>query len=405
MQLLKNILVITFAGAVTVAQSLLLPKTARRESQPSERPANAAKWKWRALKLGAVFAVLGVVGLLVMVSGIIPIKASSGHWPITAWFLNFAKQRSVATQSSSLSAPALDKPRLVLQGAAHYEIGCAACHGSPAQRVPKIAGRLTPPPPDLTAKVPQYDATELFYIVKHGLKFTGMPAWPTPERDDEVWAMVAFLQQLPKLDAASYHRLVHGAGNQDGRAFAALLPPENVPRAVNESCVRCHGLDGQGREYGAFPNLAGQQAEYLYASLQAYAQEKRHSGTMESTVSGLSAEAMRELANYYARLPRPAPTSNSDAAGIARGALIAQNGIPTQQVPACIACHGPGAEPRNPVYPKLAGQAADYLELQLQLFKRQQRGGTAYAHLMRLPSAGLSAEQMRDVALYYASLP
>lgn len=59
---------------------------------------------------------------------------------------------------------------------------------------------------------------------------------------------------------------------------------------------------------------------------------------------------------------------------------------------------------RNPAYPVLTGQYADYLVLQLQLFKVQQRGGSDYAHIMRRVAAGLSLAQMRDVARYYASL-
>jgi cytochrome c553 len=60
--------------------------------------------------------------------------------------------------------------------------------------------------------------------------------------------------------------------------------------------------------------------------------------------------------------------------------------------------------PRNPAYPLVAGQYADYLVLQLELFKKQHRGGTAYAHLMHTVAVRLTPEQMRDVALYYASL-
>jgi cytochrome c553 len=60
--------------------------------------------------------------------------------------------------------------------------------------------------------------------------------------------------------------------------------------------------------------------------------------------------------------------------------------------------------PRNAIYPDLAGQHADYLVLQLRLFRRQHRGGTDHAHLMRPVAQRLTPEQMRDVALYYASL-
>ena len=68
-------------------------------------------------------------------------------------------------------------------------------------------------------------------------------------------------------------------------------------------------------------------------------------------------------------------------------------------------CHGPGAVARNPRYPRLAGQYADQLALQLELFQQGVRGGTAYAHLMAPVARGLTRSQMRDVAAYYASLP
>jgi cytochrome c553 len=90
---------------------------------------------------------------------------------------------------------------------------------------------------------------------------------------------------------------------------------------------------------------------------------------------------------------------------IERGKAIASRGIPSQRVPICVHCHGPGATHRNPAYPGLAGQDAAYLILQLELFKKGHRGGSAYAHLMRPVATRLTPEQMRDVALYYASLP
>jgi cytochrome c553 len=90
---------------------------------------------------------------------------------------------------------------------------------------------------------------------------------------------------------------------------------------------------------------------------------------------------------------------------IESGKAIASRGIPRQRVPACVVCHGPGTTRRNPLYPVLAGQYADYLVLQLEIFNKGYRGGSAYAHLMRPVATRLTPEQMRDVALYYASLP
>jgi cytochrome c553 len=353
--------------------------------------------------------VLALGGGLVAVSGIIPIKASSGHWAITAWLLDFAKTRSVSTHTLTLKTPALDEPELALKGAGHYETGCLPCHGGPGRRHPRIAQAMTPPPPYLPPRIAKWEPDELFYIVKHGIKFTGMPAWPALQRDDEVWAMVAFLRRLPNLDAESYRRLIQGEAPPDGSVtpMGALTGQPERPRAVTASCGRCHGVDGRGRGVGAFPKLAGQRPAYLLASLQAFARGERHSGIMQPIAAGLSQEEMRELAGYYGSLQELSPSRlpQDTAPAIERGKAIADRGIPSQRVPSCADCHGPGATRRNPVYPELAGQYADYLVLQLEIFKKNVRGGTDYAHLMRRLAAGLTPEQMRDVALYYASLP
>jgi cytochrome c553 len=182
-----------------------------------------------------------------------------------------------------------------------------------------------------------------------------------------------------------------------------LPGPQNVPQGITENCARCHGLNGLGRGQSAFPKIAGQKPDYLELSMQAYARGERLSGIMQPVAAGFSQAELQELARYYASLPEPTP--HATTASQERGQQIALHGIPSQRVPACVACHGPSAAPRNPVYPKLAGQYADYLELQLLLFKEERRGGTAYAHLMRRVAAGLTAEQMREVTLYYASLP
>jgi cytochrome c553/cytochrome c5 len=414
MRLLRAIILLVAlaaAGGLAAMRLLLSPRrmlAAATVAEEHRARAGGGGIKPRLFKVAALLAVLGAAGFLVAASGIVPIKASSGHWAITAWFLHFTMRRSIATHTLGLKAPSLDDPSLVLQGAGHYETGCRPCHGGPDLQHPRIPQQMTPHPPYLSPRVSEWDPDELFYIVKHGVKFTGMPAWPAQQRDDEVWAMVAFLRTLPELDVEEYRRLVHGeaAPNSSVAPIHGLLPPEKVPRAVNESCGRCHGVDGRGRGEGAFPRLAGQRPAYLYAALQAFARGERYSGMMEPIAVGLSLEEMRELARYYGSRqgPSPSPTPPETTLAIARGKAIANQGIPSQRVPSCVDCHGPGTIRRNPIYPMLAGQYANYLILQLELFKKGHRGGSPYAHLMRPIAARLNPEQMRDVALYYASL-
>jgi cytochrome c553 len=382
------------------------------------------------LALGGLATVVAVGGFLVVVSGVVPIKASAGHWRITEIFLQFAKRRSVATHSIGIKVPPLDDRAMVLKGAGHFEGGCQPCHGRPGEPPPKIPQAMTPRAPTLASRIGTWNPAELFYIVKHGIKLTGMPAWPVRQRDDEVWATVAFLRMLPQLDRAEYLRLVNGntlaaitappieglAGAPDTRLADAVT--ESVPAAVTASCGRCHGVEGRGREVGAFPRLAGQNETYLLSALKAFAAGARHSGIMAPIATGLDDHTMREVVLYYSGLGAgsgkqdpaygmaPLAISPSvDSARSAPGAEIAQRGIPARKVPSCADCHGPTKTDRNPAYPELAGQYAEYLLLQLQLFARQERGGSEYAHLMRPVAAALTTEEMSAVVQYYASLP
>ena len=353
----------------------------------------------------AGLAVAGaILGAVLVVSGAIPIKASSGHWAITEWFLHFTMRRSVATHSLSIQPPRLDDPALILKGATHYEIGCRACHGSPGMRQPQIPLAMTPHPPELPPRIVELKARELFYIVKHGVKFTGMPAWPARNRDDEVWAVVAFLQKMPGLDAADYRRLVRGEPTPAAPIETLAATPQ-MPRAILESCIRCHGNDGLGRGSSLFPKLAGQRPRYFANALRAYADGARHSGIMGPIAAGLDVETLEELAVYYAGLPPP-PNVTADpqkAASIERGRKIAEQGIPKQRVASCNDCHSQLGRHHKPEYPLLAAQPSDYLLQQLELFSKEHRGGSKFAHLMHAVAPRLNSEQMRDVANYFES--
>ena len=365
----------------------------------------------KGVKRGALFAVIGLLvaavlgGFLIAASGLIPIAASSGHWPITEWFLQFAMRRSVSTYSLGIEVPPLDDSDLILKGATHYEIACRPCHGSPGMPLPRIPAKMTPHPPELPERIRSAKPQELFYVVKHGVKFTGMPAWPAIQREDEVWAVVAFLQQLPNLDPAGYRQLVAGEppATPPIQTLGGLPP---APPTVIQSCARCHGVDGIGRGTGAFPKLAGQREAYLENALRAYSHGERHSGIMEPISAGLADEAIRDVARHYAAsVPAdPPPSDSMDQVAVERGRSIAQHGITAQRVPSCIDCHSPEGGRYNANYPALEAQHVDYLVLQLELFKKGQRGGSAYAHLMEPIAKRLTPDQMRDVALYFQSL-
>jgi cytochrome c553/cytochrome c5 len=358
------------------------------------------------LTAGAMGAVALAIAAIAVISGAVPIKASSGHWRITAAFLDFAKVRSVSTHSWGIDAPPLDDQALILRGAGHYETACLPCHGGPGRSIPPVMRAMTPPPPELSQRITRWTPTELFSIVKHGIKFTGMPAWPVQRRDDEVWAVVAFLRRLPELDAAGYRDLVYG--ELDLADAASGLPrhgEEPPPRAVREVCWRCHGANGTGRGPGAFPSLAGQRSEYLDASLRAFRNGTRLSGIMGEIAAKLSDGETRHIAAYYERLVSRTPDTIKDETAVQRGRAIAGTGVSERDIPACVECHGPTGFPKSRAYPRLTAQHLPYLTSQLVLFRERRRGGTANIDLMHVFVNRLRDDEIRDVASYFASLP
>ena len=161
---------------------------------------------------------------------------------------------------------------------------------------------------------------ELFWIVKHGFKYTGMPGWVAIERDDEIWAVVAFLKRLPTLNAESYRELALGDVRVSPHSGSELATSESNPEAIS-ACARCHGSEGQieaisacARCHGSeaqrpmsnlVPVLHGQSADYVFSALKAYAEGRRHSGIMQPLAADLREEDMRNLADYYAGLTPP----------------------------------------------------------------------------------------------------
>jgi cytochrome c553 len=272
---------------------------------------------------------------------------------------------------------------------------------------PRIPLYMTPNPPGLSMTSSKWSDGELFYITKHGLKFTGMPAWPAQERDDEVWALVAFMRRLERMDAREYSELVgESEARREVRGITQLdNDAQGVVHALASRCARCHGADGRGRLPGAFPRLAGQNALYLEQALEAYALRNRHSGIMEPIAAGLTPDEMRGVSAYYAALgdttAEAAPAVPDER--LLRGGTIAMRGIPELHVPSCVSCHGPGAPVNNPAYPVLAGQDPAYLAGQLELFRQGKRGGGPFSGIMQEVVRRLTSEQIRDVAAFYGA--
>ena len=325
----------------------------------------------------ATLAALAAAGLLFAWSGLFNVAASSGHWPITTWAIHWVMQNSVRTHAwwEAPEQP-IDRAGLV-SAAGHFAQSCAICHGAPGQPPSPVMQQAEPPAPTLLEKTERWRDRELFYILKHGIKFTGMPAWGADGRPDEVARMVALLRRLPGMSAGEYRAL---SGTTKGLG-----------------CASCHGIDGRGRGQGDIPVLGGQSPAYLAAALAAYADGRRASGVMAVAAKGLTPETRVMMAELFAKQPGLGgePTSTDR---IARA--IVERGLPERQLPACVSCHRPG---RNA--PVLAGQRAPYIAQRLRQWRGEETEIDARKPQAVMPviARRIPEERIDALADYFAS--
>ena len=104
---------------------------------------------------------------------------------------------------------------------------------------------LYPQPPNLSAE--RVGPRAAFWVTKHGIKMTGMPAWGASHDDDTIWAIVAFLQELPTLDRETYERLTANApADQDMRNMPGMKAPTAAGATTGEMAPGHHGNNPKG---------------------------------------------------------------------------------------------------------------------------------------------------------------
>jgi mono/diheme cytochrome c family protein len=158
--------------------------------------------------------VLAVLGAAVVYSGSFNIAADDPHWGVTSGVIETLRERSISRQAKTVASPKpLDDTSLIANGASEYAEMCTACHLAPGVKDTELRKGLYPMPPLLAEHGAHRSPAEQFWIIKHGLKMTGMPAWGLTHDDDRIWSMVAFLQKLPGMKPSQYQELVEsGAG-------------------------------------------------------------------------------------------------------------------------------------------------------------------------------------------------
>ena len=153
-------------------------------------------------------AVLAVGGLGVWYFGLYNVAADDPHWTPVRNFLGSTMDHSVAARDGDIVVPPLNDPKMIAAGAATYDQLCTACHLAPGMEENKLRAGLYPKPPNFSRRRRPGDPKEQFWIIKHGIKMTGMPAWGASYPDSDIWNIVAFFQTMPNMKPDAYKALV-----------------------------------------------------------------------------------------------------------------------------------------------------------------------------------------------------
>lgn len=221
----------------------------------------------------AVLLMLGLGGAaagLLVYFGVYDISASDQHTAPVYRVLDYAMRRSVIARTRGSAVPDLGDALRVRRGAGHYREHCVQCHGAPGVAPGALALGMTPAPANLVGTARTWKPAELFWVVKHGVKMSGMPAWQYRMTDEEIWDTIAFVAATASMTPRDYAAMTRdappqgrqrerGAGDGAMASAARRGNPEAGRRAAHHYlCATCHvipGIVGANRHVG--PPLAG----------------------------------------------------------------------------------------------------------------------------------------------------
>jgi mono/diheme cytochrome c family protein len=161
--------------------------------------------------------ILFVIGCLaywvVALSGRMDVAADDTHWPITDRVLETIRSNSVTRQARDISPalPDLADTDLLYEAVVGFEDMCAACHTPPGDSPTALSRGLNPPASDLADAAKKRTPAELFWVTKHGIRMTGMPAWGPTHSDEELWPIIALIIRFPDFADDDYANLLAAA--------------------------------------------------------------------------------------------------------------------------------------------------------------------------------------------------
>lgn len=200
----------------------------------------------------------GVVGSTAVLAGayfgVVNVGADDPHFPAVHAFLTMARDRSIEVRSRDIEVPNLDDQALIRAGAGNYNSMCIGCHLAPGVAETELSQSLYPAPPNLAKIGVDGNPSAAFWVIKHGIKATGMPAWGKSMGDEYIWGMVAFLNQLPTMDAKQYQTLVASSGGHQHGGGETQMHNQEGQHGDNKPGH--HDAAATGNEGGSAPEAA-----------------------------------------------------------------------------------------------------------------------------------------------------
>ena len=156
------------------------------------------------LTLSILFVLSVGLAFAVIYTGVYDVSAARPEGSISRWALSTMMEHSVKRHADRIVVPELDDSALARIGFEHYSDMCVSCHGSPAGGQTEAGRGLNPPAPDLSQAAKNWTPAELYWIIKNGIKRTGMPAFGPTHDENELWGMVEFVRELPNMSTEQY---------------------------------------------------------------------------------------------------------------------------------------------------------------------------------------------------------
>lgn len=164
-----------------------------------------------AMTSALVVLGLAVIAAVAIASGAYNVAADEEHTAFGRWLLETIRERSIDARTADVMIPDLEDPERIRRGAGNYDAMCASCHLAPGVDSTELSRGLNPKPPVLSKAV-QSDRARTFWVIKHGLKATGMPSWGESMEDEYIWDLVALVHRLPNLSVEQYAAEVAASG-------------------------------------------------------------------------------------------------------------------------------------------------------------------------------------------------